>query len=75
MKRDLKYYARQTNTQLIVGGILILFLLGDGLIFLVYGPGSALVGLLCILSGFVPIGFILLALWLMDVVVKKAGRD
>jgi hypothetical protein len=75
MKRDLRYYARQTNTQLIVGSIAILLIIGDGLIYLIYGPSAAIFGFLCILSGFVPIGFILLALWIMDKIVKKAGRD
>lgn len=75
MKRDLKYYASQTNTQLIVGGIAILLIIGDGLILITYGAAAAGFGLLCIATGFIPIGFILLALWIMDVIVKKAGRD
>lgn len=75
MKRDLRYYARQTNTQLIVGGIAILLIFGDGLIYLIYGASAAGFGLLCIVAGFIPIGFILLALWVMDIIVKKAGRD
>ncbi|MHC1784829.1 MAG: hypothetical protein AB9891_19105 [Anaerolineaceae bacterium] len=75
MKRDIRYYARQTNTQLIVGAIAILLIVGDGLIYFVYGPNAAIFGFLCILSGFIPIGFILLALWAMEKIVKKAGRD
>lgn len=75
MKRDIRDYARQTNLRLITGAIFILLIVGVGLIFLIYGPNAAIFGFLCILSGFIPIGLILLALWGMEKIVKKAGRD
>ena len=52
MSRDLRQYARQTNFRLIVGFILLLFIVGDGLIYLFYGQGAALMGLICLLGGF-----------------------
>ena len=73
--RDLRKYARQTNTRLIAGALLVLFIIGDGLIYLIYGPGAALTGFLCLLGGLVPIGLILLFFVLLDWVVKRANRE
>lgn len=75
MKRDLREYARQTNTRLIVGGVLLLFIVGDGLIYFIYGPGAAISGLLCLGIGLVPILLIMLVLTVIDWVVKHADRD
>jgi hypothetical protein len=75
MKRDLRAYVRQTNTQLIVGGILILFIVGDGLIYLIYGPGAAVMGLLCLGGGLIPIGLIIFIFWGMDWIVRRANRQ
>jgi hypothetical protein len=45
------------------------------LIWVIYGFGAAMMGLLCILAAFVPIGLILLLLGLSDWIVKRANRD
>lgn len=73
--RDLRRYARQTNIQLVVGALLLLFIVGDGLIYLVYGLGPALMGLLCLGAGLFPVVLIILALLLIDWVVKRANRE
>lgn len=73
--RDLRKYAGQTTTRLIIGGVLVLFIVGDGLIYLIYGPGAAVTGLLCLAGGLVPIVLIILVLELMDWVVKRANRE
>ncbi len=75
MSRDLRKYMRDTNTRLVVGAILLLFIVGDGLIWAIYGLGAAMMGLLCILAAFVPIGLILLLLALSDWIVKRANPD
>jgi hypothetical protein len=75
MSRDLRKYMRDTNVRLIVGALLLLFIVGDGLIWLIYGFSAAMMGLLCILGAFVPIGLILLLLALSDWIVKRANRD
>ena len=75
MSRDLRKYMRDTNMRLIVGAILLLFIVGDGLIWFIYGFGAAVMGLLCMLGAFVPIGLILLLLNLSDWIVKRANRD
>jgi hypothetical protein len=56
---------------LIIGFILLLFIVGDGLIYLFYGKGAASMGLLCLVGGLAPVILILVALWLIDWVVKK----
>ena len=68
---DLRSYMRQTQVRLILGGILLLFLVGDVLIFILYGARSALMGLLCIGAGLVPIVAIVVILWVMDEVVRR----
>ena len=73
--RDLRKYSRQTYTRLIVGALLVLFIVGDGLIYVFYGSGAALTGLLCLAGGLVPILLIFLFLWLIDWVVKRANRE
>ena len=75
MSRDLRKYMRDTNVRLIVGALLLLFIIGDGLIWLIYGPGAAVMGLLCILAALVPVVLILLLLGLSDWIVKRANRD
>jgi hypothetical protein len=71
MTRDLRKYARQTNFRLAVGAILLLFIIGDGLIYFFYGKGAALLGLLCILAGLTPVVLVVLIFVLMDWVRKR----
>lgn len=73
--RDLREYARKTNIRLAVGFFLLLLFVGDGLIYWIYGPAAAVSGLICIFGGMVPLIFIALAMFLLDVVVKKAKDE
>jgi hypothetical protein len=75
MYRDLRKYARQTNTHLIFGRLLLLFVLGDGLILIFYGKSAALMGLLCLGLGLVPVIAILIALWILEVIVKRSNSS
>jgi hypothetical protein len=75
MNSDLRRYAKQTNFRLIVGFILILFIVGDGLIYLFFGRGAAILGLICLLGSLAPIVLILVALWIIDWVGKKNNVD
>ncbi len=75
MSRDLRSYMKDTNVRLIIGALALLFIVGDGLIWLIYGFGAAMMGLLCMLGAFVPIGLIFLFLFVTDWIVKRAGRD
>ena len=75
MSRDLRKYARRTNVRLGVGAFFLLFVIGIGLIYLIYGPGAATFGFLCLLAALFPIVLILLFLFITDWIVKRAGRD
>ena len=75
MSRDLRSYIKDTNARLIFGALAMLFIVGDGLIWIIYGFGAAMMGLLCMLGAFVPIGLIFLLLNLSDWIVKRANRD
>jgi hypothetical protein len=71
MKRDLRRYSRQTRIRLVIGFILILFLVGDGLIYLFYGRDAAGMGLICLLMGMAPVVLVWLVLTLLGWVGKK----
>jgi len=73
VKRDLRNYAKRTNIQLAVGAFVLLFIIGLGLIWLLYGKGAALIGFLCLLGAVVPILLIFLALFGLDWIVKHAN--
>jgi uncharacterized SAM-binding protein YcdF (DUF218 family) len=73
MSRDLRQYNRQTITRLIVGGLLLLFVVGDGLIYLIYGRDSAIFGLICLFAGLSPLVLIWLALMLVDWIARRAN--
>lgn len=75
MSRDLREYARQTSVQLGVGAFLLLFIVGDGLIYLLYGKAAALLGLTCLLAGIAPVILIVLIMVLLNWIVKRANRD
>jgi hypothetical protein len=71
MASDLRRYARQTNVRLVAGFLLILFVIGDGLIWWLYGRQAALLGVVCLLAGLAPLILIALFLWLLDIVVQR----
>ncbi len=71
MKTDLRKYTNQTTFRLIIGGIFLLVVVGDGLIFFIYGPAAALSGILCLGVGLLPILIIMGILWAMEAVVRK----
>ncbi|MGZ6347631.1 MAG: hypothetical protein ACXWNC_08730, partial [Anaerolineales bacterium] len=65
MSRDLRKYIRQTNVRLVVGALVLLFVVGDGLIYLIYGPGAAIAGFLCLLGGMAPVILVILIILLI----------
>ncbi len=70
MGHDLREYARQTNLRLVLGFIVLLLVVGDGLIYLFYGKSAAATGLFCIVAGLVPIFMILVVFWLIEKILK-----
>jgi membrane protein implicated in regulation of membrane protease activity len=75
MTRDLRKYVRQTNFRLIAGALVLLFVVGDGMIYLFYGSSAAIIGLLCLLGGMVPVVLVVLILLLIDWIAKRANPD
>jgi len=75
MTRDLRRYARQTNIRLVLGALLLVFLVGDGLIYLIYGRGAAVMGFFCLIAGLIPVLLTFLILFLIDWIVKRGNRE
>lgn len=75
MTRDLRKYTSQTNLRLLVGAFFLLFVVGIGLIWFIYGLPAALTGFLCLLGALVPIGLIWFFMFGLDVIVKRVNRD
>jgi hypothetical protein len=75
MSRDLRRYAQQTRFRVMLGGLLILFFVGDGLIYLFYGGGAAVTGLICLLLGLLPLVLIGLILSVMGWFVNRVNRE
>ncbi len=73
--RDLRKYARQTNLRIAVGALFLLFVVGDGLIYFIYGGGPALMGLLCLGAGMIPILLVVLILYIIDRIARHANPD
>ena len=75
MSRDLRKYARQTNIRLILGGVFLIFVIGIGLIYLFYGQGAALTGLLCLVVGLIPLFLIWFMFWVLEFITKRARSE
>lgn len=75
MVRDLRKYARQTNTRLVVGGLLLVFIVGDGLIYLFMGREAATLGLICLVAGLTPVLLVWLILTGLEWITKKADEE
>ncbi len=73
MKRDLRKYAQQTNIRLFIGFLIVVLLIGDGLIYYLYGRNAAITGLLCILGGVFPLIFIWLAMNIIEWITNLAN--
>ncbi len=72
---DLRKYASQTTFRIVVGALLLLFIVGVGLIWVIYGPGAAVMGFLCLLGALLPIGLVWLSLFGLDKLVNRLNRD
>lgn len=69
--RDLRKYAQQTRSRLLMGLFLLVFSLGLALIYFVYGFQAALFGLFCLVGILVPIALIYLILNLIEKFAKN----
>ena len=70
--RDLREYARQTNVRLALGAFLLLFVVGVGLIWLIYGGNAAGMAFTCLLAALFPLVLILLFFLAIEWILKRA---
>ncbi len=71
---DLRKYSRQTVVRLIIGGILLTFIVGGSLIWIIYGTAAMPAALLCIAGGLMPVALIILFFWLIEWIVKRERK-
>ena len=62
----------RTNVRLAVGAFILLFVVGVGLIWAIYGQGAAGMGLLCLLAALFPIILILAIFLAMEWILNRA---
>jgi multisubunit Na+/H+ antiporter MnhB subunit len=70
--KDLRQYAKQTNVRLVLGAFILLFVVGVGLIWLIYGEGAAGLGFVCLLAALFPVILILLFFVAIEWILKRA---
>lgn len=70
--RDLREYARQTNVRLALGAFILVFVIGVGLIWLIYGASAAGMAFTCLLAALAPIVLIFLIFLVIDWILKRA---
>ena len=70
--RDLREYSKQTNIRLILGALILLLVVGIGLIWLIYGPDAAGMGLVCLLAALFPVIIILSVFIFIDWIISRA---
>jgi uncharacterized membrane protein YuzA (DUF378 family) len=52
-----------------------IFTVGIGLIYLFFGQGAALTGLLCLIVGLIPLILIWLMFFILEVITKQANKE
>jgi protein-S-isoprenylcysteine O-methyltransferase Ste14 len=64
-------HRRQTQTRLILGGLLVLLGVGGGLVWLIYGSSAAVIAVACLLGAAGIFGLLWLILTLLELWVKE----
>ena len=72
MSKDLRKYTRDTNVRLALGAFILLFIVGVGLIWAIYGEGAAGMGFVCLLAALFPIILILAVFVGIEWILKRA---
>jgi multisubunit Na+/H+ antiporter MnhB subunit len=70
--RDLREYSKQTNIRLALGAFLLLFVVGVGLIWLIYGGNAAGMAFTCLLAALFPVILILAIFLGIEWILKHA---
>lgn len=72
MSKDLRKYSRETGVRLALGAFILLFVVGVGLIWVIYGEGAAGMGFVCLMAALFPIILILAIFVAIEWVLKRA---
>jgi hypothetical protein len=70
--RDLREYSKQTNIRLALGAFILLFVIGVGLIWLIYGGNAAGMAFTCLLAALFPIILILFIFVAIEWILSRA---
>jgi len=70
--RDLREYAKQTSVRLVLGAFILLFIVGVGLIWIIYGGQAAGMGLMCLMAAVFPVILILSVFIFIDWILGRA---
>jgi multisubunit Na+/H+ antiporter MnhB subunit len=70
--KDLREYTKQTNVRLVLGAFILLFVVGVGLIWLIYGENAAGLGFVCLLAALFPVILILFIFVAIEWILKHA---
>jgi len=69
--KDLREYSKQTNVRLALGAFVLLFIVGLGLIWLIYGGNAAGMGFICLLAALFPVILILFIFVAIDWILSR----
>ena len=64
-------HRRQTQSRLVIGGLLVMLGVGGGLVWLIYGGTAAVAAVACLLGGAGIFGLLWLILTLLELWVKE----
>jgi multisubunit Na+/H+ antiporter MnhB subunit len=70
--KDLREYAKETNVRLALGAFILLFVIGVGLIWIIYGGNAAGLAFTCLLAALFPIILILGIFLGIEWILKRA---
>lgn len=70
---DPSRHRQQTQTRLVLGGLLVLLGIGGVLVWLLYGGAAAVTAVACLLGGAGILGLLWLILTLLELWVKEDG--
>lgn len=74
-KRDLRKYAQTTQIRLIIGVLVILIVVGNSLIWIIFGSDAARMALICMGIGLAPALLIIISLGLIAWILRRARVD
>ncbi len=69
--RDLRAYSKQTLNRLVFGGLILIIIIAEILIYLFYGKSAAISGFICILLGLIPLALIWIFFIGLEWLVKR----